>query len=390
MDFSLPEELKMLKDLTKEFVKDELLPIEKQVEQTGEFPEEIRQPIKKKAVELGLYSCAMPAEYGGGGLGILGRVVVSEELGKVSIAVGYAGGIVGGTRSTAGGVTDIQFATSEQREKYFLPVVRGEKECWMALTEPNSGSGDLSRMETRAVKDGDNYVINGNKIFITAIDISDFGYVLAVTDPERKREGGVTCFIVDNDNPGLKIGEHLECMGRRGLNSYEISFEDCVVPESAILGELGKGMDIFVADMNSVRLCGAAACLGMAQRALDMSKSYAKERITFGQPLANRQAIQEMIVFAETNIHASRLMLYHIAWEDDQGIDVTYRVMMLKARIPKLACRIIDDALQIHGGFGYSKDLPLEMMYRDARLYMIGDGSVQVLEWAAARHLLRG
>lgn len=389
MDFTLPEELKMLQAVTRRFVQEELLPVEKQVEQTGEFPEEIRLPLKKKAIALGLYSCAMPAEYGGGGLGTMGRVVVSEELGKVSVAVGLAGGIIGGTRSTAGGVTDAEFATPEQLEKYVLPVIRGEKECWMALTESNSGSGDLGMMETRAVKDGDNYIINGTKIFITAIDISDFGYVLAVTDPERKRNGGVTCFIVDNDNPGLIIGRHIECMGRRGLKSYELVFDNCLVPAGNIFGVIGGGMDIFVADMNSVRLCVSATCLGMAQRALDMSKSYAKERITFGQPLSRRQSIQEMIVYAETSIHASRLMLHHTAWEADQGIDVTHRVMMLKAHVPKVACRIIDDAMQIHGGFGYSKDLPLEMMYRDARLYMIGDGAVQVLEWAAARNLLR-
>ncbi len=387
MDFELPEEIKMLRDLTRQFVKDELMPVEKQVEQSGEFPESVRLALKKKSVALGLFQCAMPAEFGGGGVGTLGRVVVCEELGQVSAAVGLGGGIVGGTRSTAGGVTDIAFATHEQREKYFLPVIRGEKEVWLALTEPNSGSGDLRRMETRAVKQGDKYVINGTKIFVTAFDVSDFGLLLAVTDPSSPRES-TTCFIVENSTPGVRPGQHMEVMGRRGLKSWELFFDNCTVPESNILGKVGHGIDIFNADMNSVRLAGSAACLGMAQRALNMAKAHAKERITFGEPLARRQAVQHMIYSAEVEIHACRLMLYHTAWEADSGMDVNTRVMLIKARVPKSAQRIIDDAIQIHGGMGYSKDLPLEMMYRDCRLYSIGDGSREVLEWAAARRLL--
>lgn len=389
MDFTLPEELKMLQSLTREFVQKELIPVEKLVEQTGEFPESIRLPLKKKAIELGLYNCAMPAEFGGGGVGYLGRAIVSEELGHVSIAVGYTGGIVAGTRSTIGGITDLKFATPEQREKYVLPLIRGEKECWIAITEPSSGSGDLRMMQTRAVRNGDNYIINGTKTFVTAIDVSDFGYVFAVTAPKVRQSGGITCFIVENNNPGLKMGRHIECMGRRSLKSFEVFFDNCIVPASKIIGEPGHGFDIFVDEMNGARLCGSAACLGTAQRALEMAKSYAKQRVTFGQRLADRQSIQEMIVRAEANIHVARLMIYHTAWEADRGLDITYPAMMIKAHVPTMCCQIIDDCLQIHGGLGYSKDLPLEMMYRDVRLYMIGDGAVQVMEWAAARYLLK-
>lgn len=377
----------MLRDLTRQFVKDELLPLEKQVEHDNEFPEPIRQTLKKKAVELGLFQCTMPAEFGGGGVGTLGRVIVCEQLGQVSIAVGYAGGIVGGPRSTSGGVSDIGFATPEQQEQYFLPIIRGEKESWIALTEPNSGSGDLRSMQTRAVKQGDYYVINGTKIFVSGFDISDFGLLLAITDPSSPRNS-TTCFIVENSAPGLRQGEHMEVMGRRGLKSWEIFFDNCMVPEKNILGKVGHGIDIFNADMNSVRLACSAACLGTAQRALEMARSHAWSRITFGEPLAKRQAVQHMIVSAETQIHACRLMLYHTAWEADKGEDVRSRVMAIKAVVPKIACRIIDDAIQIHGGMGYSKDLPLEMMYRDCRLYSIGDGSAEVLEWAAARKML--
>lgn len=387
MDFTLPEELKMVQELVKQFVRKELLPLEKAVEEKDEFPEDVRRGLKEKAKKLGLWAICAPKEYGGGGLGALAKVVICEELGHVSVATGYQGGIVGGPRAGFWGLEELNYATDEQKEKYFLPIIRGEKERFGAMTERNAGS-DLGNMEMRAIRDGDNYILNGNKMFITAVDSSDFGLVFAVTDWQKRGRGGITAFIVDKDAPGFSH-QLIPVMGRRGLHVYELTFDNCVVPAKNVLSELGQGLELAQAGLVGARLGCAAACLGMAQRALDMAKSYAKQRVTFGQTLAKRQFVQSMVVDSETEIYASRLMLYHLAWEYDQGIDVTTKIMMVKPFVTEMAVRVIDRAIQIHGGYGYTKELPLEMMYRDARLFTIGDGASEVLRWAAARRLLR-
>ncbi|MFC1929429.1 acyl-CoA dehydrogenase family protein [Chloroflexota bacterium] len=388
MEFEIPEELLQLQLLVRKFIQKELLPVEKQVEEDGEFPEEVRLPLKKKAIDLGLYNFAMPSEYGGGGVGYLGWVLVNEELGHVSTSVGARGGIIGGPRTGTGFGGEFKYATKGQLEKYFLPLLRGEKESFVALTEANAGS-DLGNVETRAVKDGGAYVLNGTKLYVTAIDVAHFGIVLAVTDWQKRRRGGLTCFLVDSDAPGLKISRHLPMMGRRGLHSYEVALEDCVVPEENILGEPGKGLEVAGAEINGLRLAGSAASLGTAERALELAKAHAKERITFGGPLAKRQLIQEMIVRAEIDIYASKMMLYNAAWEADQGKDITLKTMMVKCFVTEMAIRAVDRVIQIHGGLGYSKELPLEMMYRDTRLRTLTEGGTEVLEWSIARKLLR-
>ena len=388
MDFTIPEDLKTIQMLTRKFVQEELLPLEKEVEDKDEFPEDIRLGLRNKAKELGLWNYSMPKEYGGGGVGNLGRALVCEELGHVSFSVGYCGGIVGGPRSGIGRGGEFKHATKEQMEKYFLPVLRGEKECFMALTEPNAGC-DLGNVETRAVREGDNYILNGTKMYVTAIDVSDFGLVLAVTDWEKRRRGGITCFIVEKDNPGVQVSRRISLMGRHGLKSYEVHLDNCVVPAGNILGELGHGLEVAGVELNSLRLECAAACMGAAERAQKMAMDYAKKRVTFGEPLAKRQLIQQMIVRAETDIYASKLMLYDVATEADQGKDITIKAMIVKCFVTEMAVRTIDRAIQIHGGLGYSKDLPLEMMYRDLRLYTIAEGATEVLEWTIARNLLR-
>ncbi|MBI2869681.1 MAG: acyl-CoA dehydrogenase [Chloroflexi bacterium] len=388
MDFTLPEELKQLQTLARDFVKNELLPVEKLVEEKDEFPRELRMKLRKKAIDNGLWNFAMPAEYGGGGVGMLGLAVVSEELGRVSMAVGYQGGVVGGPSSGSGKGNDFAFATEEQKQKYFIPIIRGEKGMYFSLTEPNAGS-DTGNLETRAVKDGDNYILNGSKIFTTGLDDSDFGTVYAVTDWEKRRSGGITCFIVDMDAPGFTVERHIPLMGRRGLRSFELRFDNCVVPAKNILGQLGNGMAVAVSMLNEARLGGAAACLGAAVRALQMAKSYSKQRVTFGEPISRRQLIQHMIFLSEMEIQASRLMLYSTAWEADQGADITTKAMIVKYMLTESAFKVIDRCMQIHGGYGYSKDLPLEMMYRDVRLLRIIEGSSEIMEWAAARALLK-
>ena len=388
MDFTIPEDLKMLQKLTRDFVRNELLPLEKQVDDNGEFPEDIRLGLREKSIELGLWNYSMPKEYGGGGVSNLGRVLVCEELGHVSFSVGYCGGIIGGPRSGIGRGGEFAHATKEQLDKYFLPMLRGEKECFMALTEPDAGC-DLGNVETRADKDGDSYILNGTKMYVTAIDVSDFGLVLAVTDWEKRRKGGISTFLVDKDSPGIHIVRQILLMGRWGLKSYEVSFENCVVPAANMLGEPGHGLEVAGAELASLRLECSAAALGAAVRALEMSKSSAKQRVTFGEALARRQSIQSMIVRAETAIYASRLMLYEAATEADHGKDISIKAMMVKTFVTEAALHIVDRAIQIHGGLGYSRDIPLEMMYRDLRLYTIAEGATELMEWTIARNLLR-
>ncbi|MBI2869365.1 MAG: acyl-CoA dehydrogenase family protein [Chloroflexi bacterium] len=388
MDFVIPEDLKMLQSLARQFVREELLPIEKQVEDKDEFPEALRLKLKKKSLDLGLWNFSMPKEYGGGGVGYLGEVLVYEELGHVSYAIGCHGGIVGVPRSGIGGGGECQYASKEQIQRYFLPVVRGEKEPFLGLTEPNAGS-DIGNMETRAVRDGAGFILNGSKLYITGVDVSDFGYVFAVTDWEKRRKGGISCFIVEKSNPGLQVVRRIPLMGRRGLNCYELKLDNCVVPADSMIGAPGKGLDIAGTYLNSGRLKAAASSLGGAVRALELVKSFAKQRVTFGEALARRQLIQHMIVQAEVDIHASRLMLYEAATGGDRGEDIALKAMMVKWFVPQAAKRIVDDAIQIHGGLGYSRDLPLEMIYRDVRLSSIGGGAAQVLEWTIARNLLK-
>lgn len=389
MDFTIPEELRQLQMLARRFVQQELLPLEEDVEERDEFPAPLRRRLRDKAIKLGLWDYAVPVEYGGSGVGLLGMVLVHEEAGKVSPAVGFQSGVMSGVMG--GGMLDrntLSLATREQMEKYLLPVIKGEKEFFLALTEPNAGS-DAAAIETRAVRDGDNYVLNGTKTFITCADTSDFGFVYAVTDWEKRGRGGITCFIVEKGTPGLFIGKQLRLMGRRGLKNFELSFDDCVVPATNILGREGQGLSIALAALTPLRVLIGAVFTGTMERLLEMSRNYAKQRITFGQPLASRQAIQWMLVEMAVNINATRMMTYNAAWEADQGLDVRTKAAMVKLYATEACFGAADQALQIHGGYGYSKDLPIERIFRDVRLYRIGEGPSEIMKLAIARDLLR-
>ncbi len=385
MDFTIPEELKQLQNLAREFIKRELLPLEKEVEERDEFPEDIRRPLRQKAIKLGLWNYAAPQEYGGGGVGALGDVLVYEELGKVSMAVGTHGLF----RSVGGRGEGAKEATDEQREKYIIPVIKGEKETFFALTEPNAGS-DAGAIETRAIREREHYVLNGTKTFITNADRADFGYVFAVTDWEKRRQGGISCFLVEKGTSGFSIDRRIPVMGRRGVGSYEISFTDCIIPVGQLLGEEGKGGEIFGPFLSRNRLLISSRACGTAQRALDMAVDYARGRITFGKPIIERQFVQGMLTDTFMDIFATRMMNYNLAWRLDQGFkDLDGEIALIKATATEMSFRAVDRAIQIHGGVGYSKDLPLEMMLREIRIHRIGEGPTEVLKWFAARRLFR-
>ena len=382
MDFEIPEDLKQIQTLVRRFVRDKLQPLEQMVEEKHDFPEEIRTPLVKRALELGIRQMGVSQKYGGAEIGALGQVLAAEEMGWVSEAVNY--GVLAGEQDV------LEIATDEQRETYFLPALRGDREGCTAWSEPNA-AGDAAGIQSRAVRNGNGWVINGTKHFITRADKSDFAIVSAITDPDKPKSEKFTQFIVEFDNPGFKREAYQPMMGRYGLKSWELSLQDCVVAEESVLGEVGGALRRQLARFGMGRLMLGARMVGAAQRALEMAKSYAKQRHTFGEPLANRQAVQWMLVDMGVSIHAARMMTYHAAWEIDREAasrPAQMRQAMVKLYTTQMACSVIDNAIQIHGGVGYSKMLPLERMYRDARLYRIAEGPDEMMKHVIARYML--
>ena len=384
MDFTVSDELKQIQSLMRRFVREELMPLENMVEERGEFPEDIRQPLIQRANELGLRNLSVPERFGGGGIGTLGQALAEEEVGWTSPGVSW--GIVKGWGW--GGVGwYVDAATPEQMERYFYPVIRGEMECSGAHTEPDAGS-DAANIQTRAVKEGSDYVLNGTKHFISNADRASFVVMSALTDPEKRARGGITHFIVEKGTPGFSMGSYQPMMGRQGVRNYELVFQDCRVPEENVLGDIGAAGKKTFAHFADDRVLLGALFAGTGSRAMEMARDYAKSRHTFGSPLASRQAVQWMLVDMAMDIHITRLLTYEAAAEADEGGDVRVKAAMIKLHAAGMVCKVIDNAIQIHGGMGYSRMLPLERMYRDARLFRIGDGADEIMRFIIARDML--
>jgi len=280
----------------------------------------------------------------------------------------------------------MQTCTPEQRERYLIPYAQGTKRSAIAISEPGAGS-DPAGMQTTAVKKGDQWVINGRKIWISRAHVADFIIVMAVTDKEKRARGGITAFLVDKGTPGLILQRQIPVIG--GHAPWEIVFEDMALPESQVLGPVGQGFAPMQLRLTVRRLEIGSWCVGMAQRCLDMMVEYAKQRVTFGQRLADRQAVQWFIADSATDIYASRLMTYHGSWKFDQGEDVRQEASMLKIFATEMATRVADRAMQVHGGMGMSKDLPLEFIYRRLRPMRIFEGPTEIHRWVVARSLLK-
>ncbi|MBI2165599.1 MAG: acyl-CoA dehydrogenase family protein [Chloroflexi bacterium] len=387
MDFTMPEDVKQIQMLTKRFVRQELVPIEDLVEQRDEYPEDIRRPLIKRSIELGIRNMETPVKFGGGGVGALGVVAAHEEAGWSSEAVTYSIMRPGPGASTA----FMEAATEQQRQKYMYPVLRGEREGCAAWTEPDAG-GDAASIKARAVKKGKHWVLNGVKHFCTNADKSDFVIVGAATDPGKPPRERFTQFIIDFGTPGLQLSFYQPMMGRHGLKSFELVLENCEVPAENVLGEVGSALRRTLTNFGHGRLLMAARFVGTAERALEMATSYAKRRVTFGQPIASRQAVQWMLVDMAIDIHATRMMTYHAAWQADQELDhraLQFTQAMVKLHASQMVCRVVDNAIQIHGGIGYSRLLPLERMYRDVRLYRIAEGPDEMMKHVIARYILQ-
>ena len=381
MDFDLPEELKMLKDTVRRFVDKELIPVEKDTCILEEMKPHYQEHFEKRAKELGIWQYDVPVEYGGSGMPILARVVLWEEFSRSVGLPARGDGITGPSPRRA-----LYMLDGEMKEKYLLPVLRGEKKTCFAQTEPDAGS-DPGAMRTSAVKDGNGYVVNGVKRFITGAGKADFIQLLAATDKGKGSRGGISMFLVDMDTPGVKLTTQYETM--MGDRPWEIVLENVRVPASNLVGDEGEGMAFGQEWINIGRVKHGAHSCGVAERCLELATTYAKQRSTFGQPLAHRQGVQWMLADMYVELQAARMLVYKTAWRMDRGEEAREDAYVCKFYADEMAFRAADKCMQIHGGIGLTTDLPIEKMWRQQRSFRITEGATEVMKMVIARHVLK-
>ncbi|MBM4328619.1 MAG: acyl-CoA dehydrogenase [Deltaproteobacteria bacterium] len=384
MDFTIPENLKLMVETVRRFVKQDLEPVSQQVEEEDFIPEE----LVRKMRELGLFGLSIPQEYGGLDIGALGECLVYEELSKTNAC--FRTRI--GTNNGIGSQGIVMDGTKEQKEKYLPRIASGEWTSCFALSEPEAGS-DAANIQTTAELKGDHWALNGLKHFITNGDVADMAVVFAVTDRKKRARGGITAFIVEKTFPGFYVGAIERKMGMRGSHTSELIFDNCLVPKENVVGgepNVGRGFATAMKTLDKGRLTMGACALGAAQKLLELSVGYAKQRVQFGKPIAEFQAIQFMLADMATQIYASRQMLYHAAWlRDTKGTSVIKEASMVKVYCTEMANRVADMAVQVFGGMGYMKDLPVERFYRDLRLTRIYEGTSEIQRLVIARELLK-
>lgn len=381
MDFELPQELKLIQQTVRRFVDKELMPLEKSLPDLTDIPPEIRTQLEAKVKEMGFWAASTPAEFGGGGIGALGNMVIREQVARC---------LVSDTRDDRGfGGTPwpiLYNCNPEQRKKYLDPIIAGHKRHFFAMTEPGAGN-DANGLATTAVLDGDEWVINGSKVFISHVDLADFGVVLAKTDTSKRARGGLSAFIVEKNTPGFNVVRTIYTIG--AAHAFELHFDNCRVPGENLLGEVGHGFDIAGRNLTQTRLKQAGSSLGLAQRALELCIDYAQQRETFGKKLIDRGAVQMMLADSAAELRAARLMAYTTAYRLDHGEDPVLEVSATKVYAGECGGRIIDRAIQMHGGSGITRDLPFERMLRDQRGYRITEGGTEVQRWVIARGLIK-
>lgn len=368
MDFRLSDDILSLKKTIGDFIQNEVDPLAQEIEKTDDIPESIIQ----KSKEMGLYGLSIPEEYGGLGLSMLAKIVLLEEIGKTHN--GYT--TVVGLHNGIGTVGIVEEGTEEQKQKYLPKLASGESLGAFALTEPDAGS-QAYNLKTRAVKKGDKYIINGSKQWITNAVKADVFTVMAVTDPEKGPKG-ITSFIVEKKFPGFRLGKADEKMGLRGAHSSQLFFEDMEVPAENVLGQEGQGYVNALKILANGRASLAARNLGSAQKLLDMSVRYAQERVQFGKPIIEIQAIEHMLAEMALEIETLRCLTYKVAWMVDQGMKVIKEASMNKLYGSEVYNRVADKAVQIHGGNGYMREYEVERYYRDARITKIYEGTSQI------------
>ncbi len=385
MEFALSEEHQMLKDLVARFVREDLLPLEPAVlarETNGEgatLTSDEREPLDAKSRELGLWGLDAPADVGGSDLPSTAMIGVEEEIGR-TVTPYVLPPDSPNLRMLAATVNE------DQRKRYLAPYVSGKTISAIGISEPGAGA-DPAAMTTRAVRQGDEWIINGRKIWVSRAAEADFTILMAVTDRVEGGRGGISAFLVDKGTPGFNVVRRIPMIG--GASTYEIALEDCRVPHANLLGKQGQGFAPMQLRLSTRRVQMASWCIGLSQRSLEMMLEYAPQRRTFGAPLSERQAIQWWIADAATRIHACRLMTYDAAWKIDQGRDVRSEISMIKVFGTEMAWEIIDHAMQTFGAMGMTKELPLQLMAGMVRNMRIYDGPTEVHRWVVARNLLR-
>ncbi len=380
MDLSLSDEEREIRDWVRTFVTRDVMPLEATVlerERRGERGltlDELRA-LRDKAKQAGFFGVQTPAEHGGMALGAVMTALIEVELGRSFVPFSFGGD-----------ADNILYAADDaQRERYLLPTISGEKISCFAITEPGAGS-DARNIRTSAVRDGDEWVINGEKTFITFGDIADFVMVFAVTDKEKGADGGVTCFLVDREDGWTSAP--IPTMGEWGPAS--LAFQDVRVPHSAILGEEGRGFELAMRWIGRGRYLLPARALGACERLVEMGMEHARQRVTFGEPIASRQAIQWMVADSAVEIEALRWLVLSAAWQVDHDIDSRQSQSMAKLYGGVKANEIVDRVLQMHGGMGYTRELPIERWYRELRLLRIYEGTDEIQRRTIARNLLSG
>jgi len=377
MNFELNNKQKQFKKTIHEFVEQELKPLASKIENEGYFPVE----LYRKIGEMGLLGMTIPKKYGGAGIDRISYMIALEEISRVSASTG----ITVEAHNSLGVGHIYEKGTEAQRKRYLPRLVSGEALAAWALTEPNAGS-DAASIQTTAVLERDQWVINGTKHFITSGDKAEVIVVMAKTDKNLGAKG-ISAFIVERNTPGLNIGQLEDKLGLRGSSTAELVFNNCRIPKENLLGELNKGFIGAMDILDRGRTAVGAMAVGIAQAALDYSLEYAKQRVQFGKPIGKNQAIQWMIADMATQIDAARLLVYRAAYLEDKGLPFTMEASMAKLYASEIAMNATRNAIQIYGGYGYMRDLPLERFYRDVKLCQIGEGTSEVQRMIIAKKL---
>jgi acyl-CoA dehydrogenase len=382
MNFALTEEQQLTVRTTADFVRRELYPHEAEVEESGRLREELRRELKAKAIDAGLHAANMPAEVGGGGLDAVSWVLYEKELGRTSYAL----------HSCVARPSNILLACEgEQRERYLLPTVRGERIECLAMTEPGAGS-DLRGMKTTALLEGGDLVVNGTKHFISHAEHADFVILFAASGEESTPRGPrrlISALLIDRGTPGFEILPGYRNVSHRGYGNSILRFTDCRMPRAALLGELHKGFEIANTWLGATRLQVAATCLGRAERALEHARQWAVDRVQFRQPIGRFQGVAFKLADMAVELRAAELLTLEAAWKLDQGMATDLDVSIAKLKATEMLAMVADEALQIHGGMGLMTELPLERIWRDARVERIWEGTSEVQRHIISRALLR-
>jgi acyl-CoA dehydrogenase len=380
MEFALTDEQRMIVDVVRAFVDRELVPYEREVEETEAVRPELADQIKQRSIAAGLYAANMPEELGGGGLDNLTIALVERELGKTSYALQYV---------IARPSNILQACTGEQIDRYLLPTIRGERVECLAMSEPDAGS-DVRGMRCRAVRDGDEYVITGTKHFISHADVADYVILFAASgDDEGSGVRLITSFLVDMGTPGFEVAKGYNSVSHRGYHNSILNFDGCRVPVSSILGEEHHGFDVANTWLGATRLQVAATSLGRADRAIAIATEWAANRRQFGRQIGKFQGVSFKLADMATRLAAAELLTYRAAWKADQGAMTDTDAAMAKLAATEMLAFVTDEAIQILGGMGLMDELPLERMWRDARVERIWDGTSEIQRHIISRAMLR-